>query len=254
MAKQKRKSQQSQPLNRADRRAAQHNVVDIDDKRKFTRTRKQAVSIIPRNTAQEDYLAKLEDATNSLVIAVGPAGTGKTMIATLKAIKELLAGNIERIIVTRPAVSVDEEHGFLPGDLNEKMAPWVAPLMDILEEYFSPDEIETMLFDKIIEISPLAYMRGRTFKNCIVLFNDAQNTTPSQMKMALTRIGDDSRMFVTGDLNQSDYGKDGLHHFSKLLSSAGDTDGIAIAEFGQRHVVRSEIVKSILGIYGDDTI
>jgi len=232
----------------------QQNVINLEEQRHIKRHRKQEVSIIPKNTAQEDYIDKLNNDENRLVFAVGPAGTGKTLLATLKAIKELRDGNIERIIITRPAVSVDEQHGFLPGDLNQKMEPWVAPLMDVFDEYFSPDELTHMIRDKVIEIAPLAYMRGRNFKDSIVLLDEAQLTTPNQLKMAMTRVNETSRMFITGDLNQSDQGKDGLEHFTKLINAYGNARGIAITQFENKHVERSEIVKTILNIYGDSII
>lgn len=244
MAKPKRKQQQQQQN--------QHNVVSMEEQRHIKRNRKREVTIIPKNTAQEGYLEQLNATDNRIVFAVGPAGTGKTMLATLKAIQELLNGTIERIIVTRPAVSVDEKHGYLPGDLNQKMEPWTRPIFDIFEEYFSPQEIKGMIVDGVIEIAPLAYMRGRTFKNCIVLFDESQNTTPSQMKMALTRIGDGSRMFVTGDYTQSDF-KDlnGLYDFFQKLSH-GTVHGIACTKFERKHVERDPIVAAVLGLYGED--
>ena len=132
-------------------------------------------------------------------------GTGRTLLGVLAAIG-LRSGKCEKIIVTRPAVSVDEQHGFLPGTLVEKMAPWTRPIFDVFEEYWSPQQIEAMITDGVIEIAPLAYMRGRTFKNCYIIADEMQNATPSQMKMLLTRIGTGSRIVVTGDLNQHDRG------------------------------------------------
>lgn len=228
------------------------NVVDLNEQRSIKRNRKQEVTLIPRNTAQEGYLEELNNRDNRIVFAVGPAGTGKTLLATLKAVRELINGSTERIIITRPAVSVDEQHGFLPGDLNQKMEPWTRPIFDVFEEYFSPGEIKGMIADGVIEISPLAYMRGRTFKNCIVLFDEAQNTTPSQMKMALTRIGDGSRMFVTGDCAQSDFKeKNGLLDFFQKLSNV-KVPGIATAQFERKHVERDPVVAAVLELYGDE--
>lgn len=241
------------PLSKHKRKNQNQNVINLEEQRhSIRRTRKTQVAIIPRNTAQEDYVNKLNDESNRLVFAVGPAGTGKTLLATLKAIKELQCGNIERVIITRPAVSVDEQHGFLPGDLNQKMEPWTRPIIDVFEEYYTPSEIKEMIIDGVIEISPLAYMRGRTFKNCVVLFDEAQNTKPSQMKMALTRIGDGSRMFITGDYTQSDFKeRNGLLDFTQKMSGT-KTSGIATTQFENCHVERDPIVQTVLELYGDE--
>ena len=162
--------------------------------------------------SQENYLELLKNPRKFIVFAIGPAGTGKTMLAVQMAIKLFKEGAISKIIVTRPAVSVDEEHGFLPGTLNQKMEPWTRPIFDVFEEYYHPREIAEMLEDGVIEISPLAYMRGRTFKNAFVIADEMQNATPSQMKMLLTRLGENSRMVVTGDLNQADRPQIGRAH------------------------------------------
>ena len=136
--------------------------------------------------------------------ATGPAGTGKTLFAAQTAIRNFLLGNCDKIVFTRPSVTVDEELGFLPGTLEEKMAPWMRPLYDILYQHISPKEVQHLIEEKIIEISPLGFMRGRTFKNAYIVADECQNTTVNQMKMLLTRIGENSRMVVTGDLRQAD--------------------------------------------------
>lgn len=216
--------------------------------------RKPQVQIIPRNLAQETYLELLKNPKKYIVFAIGPAGTGKTMLGVQMAIKQLREGVIGRIVITRPAVSVDEEHGFLPGDLNAKMAPWTRPIMDVFEEYYHPKEIATMLEDGIIEIAPLAMMRGRTFKNAYIIADECQNTTPSQMKMLLTRIGEGSKMIVTGDLYQADRPKEnGLLEFCNLYGEGGDYRMIAVAKFGPQHVERHPVVKEILKIYKEDS-
>ena len=215
--------------------------------------KKQQVSIVPRNLSQETYLEMLKNPKKFIVFAIGPAGTGKTMLGVQMAINQLKEGAISKIIVTRPAVSVDEEHGFLPGDLNAKMAPWTRPIFDVFEEYYHPKEIAEMLEDGIIEISPLAYMRGRTFKNAFVVADEMQNATPSQMKMLLTRIGEGSRMVVTGDLNQADRPvENGLLDFCTLYGQGGDYRMIALARFEARDVERHPVVKEILKIYKDE--
>ena len=217
--------------------------------------RKQQVTIVPRNFSQETYLELLKNPKKYIVFAIGPAGTGKTMLAVQMAIKLFKEGAINKIIVTRPAVSVDEEHGFLPGTLNQKMEPWTRPIFDVFEEYYHPKEIADMLEDGVIEISPLAYMRGRTFKNAFVVADEMQNATPSQMKMLLTRLGDNSRMVVTGDLNQADRPREnGLLEFCSLFGRGGEYRMIAMAQFEIRDVERHPVVKEILKIYKEDSI
>jgi len=216
--------------------------------------RKQQVEIIPRNLSQETYVELLKNPRKYIVFAIGPAGTGKTMLGVQMAIKNLKEGVISKIIITRPAVSVDEEHGFLPGTLNQKMEPWTRPIMDVFEEYFHPKEIADMLEDGVIEIAPLAMMRGRTFKNAFIVADECQNTTASQMKMLLTRIGEGSRMVVTGDLNQADRPREnGLLEFCNLYGQGGDYRMIAMARFGTQDVERHPVVKEILSIYKEDT-
>jgi phosphate starvation-inducible protein PhoH and related proteins len=217
--------------------------------------KQKQVLIVPRNLSQEFYLELLKNPKKYIVFAIGPAGTGKTMLGVQMAIKQLKEGVINKIIITRPAVSVDEEHGFLPGTLNQKMEPWTRPIMDVFEEYFHPREIADMLDDGVIEISPLAYMRGRTFKNAFVIADEMQNATPSQMKMLLTRIGENSRMVVTGDLNQADRPREnGLLEFCELYSKGGDYRMIAMAKFEAGDVERHPVVKEILKIYKESDI
>jgi len=212
--------------------------------------KKQQVNIVPRNLAQETYVELLKNPKKYITFAIGPAGTGKTMLAVQWAIKLFKEGVVSKIIVTRPAVSVDEEHGFLPGDLNAKMAPWTRPIFDVFEEYYHPKEIQEMLEDGVIEISPLAYMRGRTFKNAFIIADEMQNATPSQMKMLLTRIGDNSRMVVTGDLNQADRPKEnGLLEFCSLYGQGGDYRMIAMATFEPKDVERHPVVREVLKLY-----
>ena len=212
--------------------------------------RKQQVLIVPRNVAQEHYLELLKNPRKFITFAIGPAGTGKTMLAVQVAIKLFKEGAVSKIIVTRPAVSVDEEHGFLPGTLNQKMEPWTRPIFDVFEEYYHPREIQEMLEDGVIEISPLAYMRGRTFKNAFIIADEMQNATPSQMKMLLTRLGENSRMVVTGDLNQADRPREnGLLEFCTLYGQGGDYRMIAMARFETKDIERHPVVKEILSIY-----
>lgn len=230
----------------------QGKLVDFQEQKSIKRARSRIVTILPRNSAQEEFVTKLNDESKRVVFAIGPAGTGKTMLSVKKAIRSLLRGKVERIILTRPAVSVEEKHGYLPGDINEKMAPWVKPIMDVFEEHFTPTQIDEMMEDGVIEISPLAYMRGRTFKNAIIVFDEAQNSTESQMKTVLTRIGEGSRMFITGDLKQSDFNeKNGLNDFFKRHGER-DSDMIAQCQFDLRHVERDPVVSEILKFYGEE--
>ena len=223
-----------------------NNVVNINSFQK-----KQQVKILPRNRNQETYVLALLDESKDIVFGIGPAGTGKTLLAVQVAVKKFKEGEVDKIIVTRPAVSVDEDLGFLPGTLEEKMAPWTRPIFDVLREYFNAREIEGMIAEGIIEIAPLAYMRGRTFKNSFILADEMQNATPNQMKMLLTRLGENSCMAVTGDLAQADRLNDnGLIDFTRLLREA-NAKHIDIVNFGQHDIERHEAVKEVLKVYGD---
>lgn len=211
----------------------------------------QRVLITARNSNQKLYLSKLHDEQNSIVIAIGPAGTGKTLLAVQNGIKLFQEGLVDKIVVTRPAVSVDEDLGFLPGDLNEKMAPWTRPIFDVFAEYYKQADIKKMLEEGVIEISPLAYMRGRTFKNAYIVADEMQNATINQMKMLLTRLGEGSKMVVTGDLAQADRLSDnGLIDFCNLLAKK-QTKHIDIVQFDHRDIERHEAVKEVLEVYGD---
>lgn len=227
----------------------QHDKANLIEIKQYFKKQGQ-VNIIPRNLAQETYLELLKNPKKYIVFAIGPAGTGKTLLGVQMAIKLFREGVINKIIITRPAVSVDEEHGFLPGTLNQKMEPWTRPIIDVFEEYYHPREIANMLEEGTIEISPLAYMRGRTFKNAFVVADEMQNATPSQMKMLLTRLGDGSRMVVTGDLNQADRPKEnGLLDFVKLFEQTESHRYVDVAWFDSTHVERHPVVKEILTIY-----
>lgn len=224
------------------------NVIDFQP---YLPQKKQRVSLLPRNKHQESYLMKLQDDAKSIVFAIGPAGTGKTMLAVQHGIKLFQEGKIDKIVITRPAVSVDEDLGFLPGTLNEKMAPWTRPIFDVFQEYYKTQDIAKMLDEGVIEISPLAYMRGRTFKNAYIIADECQNTTVNQMKMLLTRLGENSKMVVTGDLAQADRLSDnGLIDFCNLLAHK-QMKHIDIAQFDHKDIERHEAVKEVLKIYGD---
>lgn len=239
------KRKQRQVIDFKEARNTKENTIHIERARK--------VEIIPRNTAQETYAEQLLDTDNRITFALGPAGTGKTYMAVLRAIQCMKNHEVSRIVITRPAVSVDEQHGFLPGDINQKMEPWTRPIMDVFEEYWSPEQIADMLAERVIEICPLAYMRGRTFKGAFILADEMQNSTPEQMKMLLTRTGDGSYMAVTGDGSQHDrgYEKNGLLDFVTRLQN-WEVRGIAVSEFKKCHVERDPIVETVLTIYDEE--
>jgi phosphate starvation-inducible PhoH-like protein len=225
--------------------------VKVIDFQPYLPQKKQRVVTSARNANQKEYLKKLQDDNTNIVLAIGPAGTGKTMLAVQHGIKLFQEGIVDKIVVTRPAVSVDEDLGFLPGTLNEKMAPWTRPIFDVFQEYYQQKDIAKMLEEGVIEISPLAYMRGRTFKNSYIIADECQNTTVNQMKMLLTRLGEGSKMVVTGDLAQADRMNDnGLIDFCNLLTGK-NLKHIDIIEFDHRDIERHHAVKEILSIYGD---
>ena len=226
--------------------------VNIIDFQPYLPAKKQRVSINARNANQKLYLSKLYSEHTSIVLAIGPAGTGKTMLAVQYGIKMFQEGLVDKIVVTRLAVSVDEDLGFLPGDLNEKMAPWTRPIFDVLGEYYQKKDIAKMLEEGVIEISPLAYMRGRTFKNAYIVADEMQNATVNQMKMLLTRLGEGSKMVVTGDLAQADRLSDnGLIDFCNLLEKTEYLEHIDIIKFDARDIERHDAVKEVLSVYGE---
>jgi phosphate starvation-inducible PhoH-like protein len=212
--------------------------------------KQQRVNITPRGQNQHTYLNKLLDLEKNIVFAIGPAGTGKTLIACQVGIKLFKAGIVDKIIITRPAVSVEEEHGFLPGTIEQKMAPWTRPVFDVLAEYYYAKEIENMLREGVIEMSPLAYMRGRNFAKAYIIADECQLTTPKQMKMLLTRLSEGSYMVVTGDLDQADRGKDnGLLDFIGRLPCDNAESRISLIKFDAGDIQRHPVVKEVLDIY-----
>jgi phosphate starvation-inducible PhoH-like protein len=211
------------------------------------RSRKKVV-LQPKNMAQETYIDHLTNTDQTIVFAIGAAGTGKTYLATVYAIGQLRSGACDKIVITRPAVSVEEQHGFLPGTIIDKMQPWVLPILDYFYEYYGKKEVLSMLEDGVIEIAPLSYMRGRTFKNCIIIADEMQNSTPNQMKMLLTRIGEDCRLIVTGDVEQHDrgYEENGLRDFTRRYDGQR---GISVCRFAYKDVERHPLIEVILGLY-----
>lgn len=204
-----------------------------------------------KNKMQEEYMSYLTDDNIPIVFSTGPAGTGKTFLVCHHAITSFLKGDIEKIIITRPTVSVDEEHGFLPGDLNDKMKPWLRPIYDIFEKYVSHTYMERLIKEETIEVCPLAFMRGRTFENCIIIADEMQNSTESQMKMILTRISFGSKLIINGDLNQSDNRRNGLKDFLNKYEHSKDPnkDNIKIVKFKNSDVQRHSIIETVLNIY-----
>ena len=194
---------------------------------------RKTVTLIPKSLNQETYIELLTDETKHIVFATGPAGTGKTMLAMQAGVKAFKEGTVSKIILTRPAVGVDDEkHGFLPGNITAKMEPWTRPLFDVIQEYYSPKDVARMLDEQVIEIAPLAYMRGRTFKEAWVVADEMQNATPGQIKMLLTRLGEGSKIVVTGDTRQADRcDKDnGLLDFKGLVEAYQQSKYVAGVE------------------------
>ena len=212
--------------------------------------------LVARNGTQKSYMSHLYDQNVSCIFSVGPAGTGKTMICCNIAIQKLKRGDIDKIVITRPAVSVDEDHGFLPGDIEEKMEPWLRPIYDVFYKFYSPHQIKSLIKKQVIEICPLAFMRGRTFDNCWIIADEMQNATQNQMMMLLTRIGTDSKIIITGDLNQHDRGfeSNGLKDFMKRYDSYSDDkksemNDIQVIKFNEKDIERNPVIKTIISMY-----
>jgi len=196
---------------------------------------------------QRQYINALRQ--RDLTFCVGPAGTGKTFLAVVVAVQALLANEFEKLILTRPAVEAGEKLGFLPGDLQQKVNPYLRPLYDAINEFIDPEKVPNLMERGVIEVAPLAYMRGRTLNNAFVIVDEAQNTTPSQMKMVLTRLGFHSRMVITGDITQTDllpHQESGLTVALRILKNV---QGISFCEFSQKDVVRHALVQRIVAAY-----
>jgi len=206
---------------------------------------------LPKTIHQTEYVRHLNNDNTKIIISTGPAGCGKTLFACQKAIQLLKKSEINKIIITRPVVSVDEEIGFLPGNIIKKMDPWTKPMFDIFLEHYSKSELDLMLHNEKIEICPLAFMRGRTFKQSFIIADEMQNSSPNQMKMLTTRIGDGTRMVITGDLKQTDIVKEnGLNDFVDKYKLLNDTtEIIQMATFTSDDIERSDVVKKVLEIY-----
>lgn len=224
---------------------ARKNKVALPDTAIVVKTRKKHIS--PRSPLQAEYLRAIDSC--ELVFGVGPAGTGKTYLAVAKAVEALTTGEVDRIILSRPAVEAGEQLGFLPGDMQEKVDPYLRPIYDALYDMLPQDQVEKRMEKGEIEIAPLAFMRGRTLANAFVILDEAQNTTAIQMKMFLTRLGEGSHMVVTGDLSQVDlpHGvRSGLRDATETLDGV---EGIQAIRFGEKDVVRHRLVKRIVEAY-----
>lgn len=210
-------------------------------------TSQKKSTVLPKTTGQKKYVEAIR--THDVTLGVGPAGTGKTYLAMAMAVSALREGTVSRIILTRPAVEAGEALGFLPGDLHEKLTPYLRPLYDALHDMLPGEEIEKHMERGVIEVAPLAYMRGRTLNHAFIVLDEAQNTTPEQMLMFLTRLGFNSKAVVTGDPTQTDlpgHKSSGLREAVKVL---GKVEGIAVVEFTRRDIVRHPLVQRIIVAY-----
>jgi phosphate starvation-inducible PhoH-like protein len=214
----------------------------------FVRTPRRHITA--RSVGQKAYIEALR--TNELVFGIGPAGTGKTYLAVAVAVSMMMSGKVDRIILSRPAVEAGERLGFLPGDLKDKIDPYLRPLYDALYDMLPADQVVKRLTTGEIEVAPLAFMRGRTLANAFVILDEAQNTTPVQMKMFLTRLGENSRMAVTGDLSQADLPAGAVSGLNHALATIRDVEGIGRVTFTDVDVVRHPLVTRIVRAYEDD--
>lgn len=244
---------EGQAIDSADVRAARHALdTHRDDELKTLHddvliSTRRGAKIRAKTLRQKRYIQAIR--THDLTFCIGPAGTGKTFLAALVAVQALLANEVERLILTRPAVEAGEKLGFLPGDLQQKVNPYLRPLYDALYEVLEPEKIPSYIERGIIEVAPIAYMRGRTLNNAFIILDEAQNTTPAQMKMILTRLGHHSRMVVTGDVTQTDlpsYQESGLAVAQKILKHVEE---IAFCELTKADVVRHPLVQRIVEAY-----
>ena len=221
------------------------NLSDVVDLKIPTSARKPP--IVPRTAGQRNYLEAIQK--HDIVFGIGPAGTGKTYLAVAMAVAALKREQVSRIVLTRPAVEAGEALGFLPGDLQEKITPYLRPLYDALRDMLEPEEIERHMARQTIEVAPLAYMRGRTLGNAFIILDEAQNTTTEQMFMLLTRMGPKSKCVITGDVTQIDLPSNKRSGLVEALQALKNISGIAMNYFTERDVVRHELVRSIITAY-----
>ena len=209
------------------------------------RTRKK--TIVPRSATQVTYMEALN--RNDIIFALGPAGTGKTYLAVAQAVSQLITGSVDRLILSRPAVEAGERLGFLPGDMKDKVDPYLRPIYDALYDTLPAEQVERRIASGEIEIAPLAFMRGCTLANAFIVLDEAQNTTIAQMKMFLTRFGEGSRMVICGDPKQVDLPQPGVSGLADAVSRLGGVEGIAMVPFGVGDVVRHPVVGRIVQAY-----
>jgi len=206
--------------------------------------------ILPKGEHQASYIKAIED--YDIVIAIGPAGTGKTYLAVAKAVQALTSGKISRIVLTRPAVEAGESLGFLPGSFKEKVDPYMRPLYDALYDMISVDKIKRLIDEQVVEVAPIAYMRGRTLSDSFIILDEAQNSTTIQMKMFLTRLGWNSKAIVTGDITQIDLDKKNSSGLVDIQDKLNHIDDIKFVYFDARDVVRPPLVSKIIKAYEDN--
>ena len=221
------------------------NIKESNQMDFFIQTKKRR--IIPRTNNQNKYFELLN--TKNIVFAIGPAGTGKTYVAVAKAVAALQEGKVNKIILSRPAVEAGEKLGYLPGDLKEKVDPFLRPIYDALYSLLPFDQVEKKIFNNIIEIAPIAFMRGRTLEDCFIILDEAQNTTRTQMKMFLTRLGKNSQMVVVGDITQIDLVSERESGLKDALTKLSKISDIGFIELNEKDVVRHDLVKKIINAY-----
>jgi len=227
------------------RALARHNDVNLQSAATALAT--YLVTVNPRTMLQGEFVKSIIG--NDIAFGIGPAGTGKTYLAMAFACAALKKGAVERIVLVRPAVEAGEKLGFLPGDLKEKVDPYMRPFYDALGDFVGATETEKMLTSGVLEIAPLAFMRGRTLTNSIVLFDEAQNSTPTQMEMLLTRLGEGSKIIVTGDIHQNDLPKGQITGLQDAFNTLQGVEGIGFTEFTEADVVRHDLVRRVVSAY-----
>ena len=223
------------------------NISNISSSNNISIIGSKAIKV--KNVAQFKYIETIENST--ITFGIGPAGTGKTFLAVASAVKMYTDEKIKKIVLTRPAVEAGERLGYLPGDLSQKIDPYLVPLFDSLEYFFGNETLQYLIEKRNIEIVPLAYMRGRTLNNACIILDEAQNATVSQIKMFLTRLGEDSKMIITGDETQIDLNNRAFSGLKKTRKSLSNIEEISVVEFKNSDIVRNKIVSKILEVFPD---